>query len=188
MGKNQQDNGWKWGQSSANSFDVVANFFGVTPKNLANVKDGDTKKLLQQADNSDVQLKRTQDAVRATKKIWRNQSRIGAAIHGLVRNGMTHILTQRRQEATTTKQYAKLVTDTSVLSTKTGTAVEKTYHRGAKQIEQSGKELNRFKEEVNDQFQTVETNAIEQSNQRKVSYRDRAQKRLTANSRPWRNY
>ena len=30
--------------------------------------------------------------------------------------------------------------------------------------------------------------ATEQSQQRHVGYRDRAQKRLAANSRPWRNY
>jgi hypothetical protein len=188
MTKQQQEQNWKWGQSSANAFQLVGQFFGIVPKNLVNVKDEDAKKLIQQADASDIQVKRTQDVVQATKKIWRNQSRIGAMIPGLVRNGMQHVLTQRRQEATTTKEYAKLVTNTSVLSAKTGTAVEKTYHKGAKQIDKAGKDLNRFKGEVDEQFQTIEATATEQSNQRRIGYRDRAQKRLAANSRPWRNY
>ncbi|MEG3881606.1 hypothetical protein QT972_30015 [Microcoleus sp. herbarium7] len=188
MGKPKSESNWKWGQSSANAFDVVAGFFGVVPKNLVNIKDADAKKLLQQADVSDVQVKRTQDAVQATKKLWRNQSKIGAMIHGLVRNGMQHILTQRRQEATTTKEYAKLVTTTSILSAKINTAVQKTHLKGAKDIEQTGKDLNRYQGELTEQYQTIDTSAEQQSQQRRVSYRDRAQKRLTANSRPWRNY
>jgi len=184
----EQNQNWKWGQSSANAFNVVAGFFGVTPKNLVSIKDEEAKKLLQQADASDVQVKRTQDAVQATKKLWRNQSKIGAIIHGLVRNGMQHILTQRRQEATTTKEYAKLVTSTSVLSSKTNTAVQKTYLKGAKDIEKTGKDLQRYQGELSEQYQTVDTTAEQQTQQRRVSYRDRAQKRLTANSRPWRNY
>ena len=184
----EQNQNWKWAQSSTNAFNVVAGFFGVVPKNLVNIKDEEAKKLLQQADVSDIQVKRTQDVVSATKKVWRNQSKIGAMIHGLVRNGMQHILTQRRQEATTTKEYAKLVTNTSVLSAKTNTAVQKTYLKGEKQIQQAGKQLQLSKDELDEQYQVADQAAVNQSQQRRVSYRDRAQKRLTANSRPWRNY
>jgi hypothetical protein len=186
--KEKQEQNWKWGQSSANAFSLIGQFFGVVPKNLITIKDEDAKKLLQQADASDVQVKRTQDAVQATKKVWRNQSKIGAMIHGLVRNGMQHVLTQRRQEATTTKEYAKLVTNTSVLSSKTNTAVQKTYLKGEKEIQKTGKDLERYQGDLNDQYQTIEQSATEQSSQRRIGYRDRAQKRLAANSRPWRNY
>lgn len=188
MTKKQQESNWKWGQSSNNAFTLVGSFFGVTPKTLTAIKDADTKKLLQQADVSDIQVKRTQDAVQATKKLWRNQSKIGAMIHGLVRNGLQHVLTQRRQEATTTKEYAKLVTNTSVLSSKTNTSVQKTYLKGEKQIQQTGKDLQRYQGELGEQYQVLDTNAEQQSQQRRVGYRDRAQKRLAANSRPWRNY
>lgn len=109
-------------------------------------------------------------------------------IHGLVRNGMQHVLTQRRQEATTTKEYAKLVTSTSVLSSKTNTVVQKTYLKGTKEIEKTSKDLNRYQGELSEQYQTIDSTAEEQSQQRRIGYRDRAQKRLTANSRPWRNY
>lgn len=186
--KKQNNSNWKWGQSSNNAFTLVGSFFGITPKNLVSIKDEDTKKLLQQADVSDVQVKRTQDAVQATKKLWRNQSKIGAMIHGLVRTGLQHVLTQRRQEATTTKEYAKLVTNTSVLSAKTTTAVEKTYLKGEKQIQKTGRDLQRYQGELNDQYQVIDSSANEQSQQRRISYRDKAQKRLAANSRPWRNY
>jgi hypothetical protein len=187
MAKDKQNQNWKWGQSSANAFTLVGQIFGVTPKNLSTIKDGDAKKLIQQADASDIQVKRTQDGVNAVKRTWRNQSRMGAMIHGLVRTGLTHILTQRKQEATTTKEYAKLVTSSSVLSAKTGTAVEKTYHKGAKQIDKAGKDLTRFKGEIDEQFQVIDATATEQSNQRRVGYRDRAQKRLASSQRPWRN-
>jgi hypothetical protein len=101
---------------------------------------------------------------------------------------MTHVLTQRRQEATTTKEYAKLVANTSVLSAKTNTAVEKTYLKGEKQIQQTGKQLQLSKDELDEQYQVADQSAVNQSQQRRVGYRDRAQKRLAANSRPWRNY
>ena len=186
--KKQDNSKWKWEQSSNNAFTLVGSFFGIVPKSLSTVKDADAKKLLQQVDASDVQVKRTQDAVQATKKLWRNQSKVGAMIHGLVRTGMQHVLTQRRQEATTTKEYAKLVTDTSVLSTKTNTAVQKTYLKGEKQIQKSGKDLQRYQGELTEQYQTIDSSANQQSQQRRISYRDKAQKRLAANSRPWRNY
>ena len=186
--KTQSSSPWEWGRSSENAFNLVGQFFGLSPKNLTVAKDTEVTKLLQQADASDVQVKRTQDAVQATKKIWKNQSRIGAMIHGLVRTGLGHILTQRRQEATTTKEYAKTITSTSVLSSKTRTAVEKTYLKGEKQIQQSGRQLQLAKEELDEQYQVADQTAVTQSQQRCIGYRDRAQKRLTANSRPWRNY
>ena len=186
--QNQPSNPWKWGQSSASAFNLVGQFFNLVPKDLVSISDDKTKKLLQEADASDTQVKRTQDAVTATKKLWKNQSRIGAMVHGLIRTGMQHILTQRRQEATTTKEYAKLITNTSVLSTKTNTAVEKTYLKGEKEIQKSGKDLQRYQGDLNEQYEVADEAAVTQSQQRRVGYRDRAQKRLAANSRPWRNY
>jgi hypothetical protein len=41
---------------------------------------------------------------------------------------------------------------------------------------------------LNEQYQVADEAAIAQSQQRRIGYRDRAQKRLAANSRPWRNY
>lgn len=187
--KNQQSStAWQWGQSSANAFNLVGQFFDMTLKNLATTKDTEVTKLLQNADASDVQVKRTQDAVNAVKRTWKNQTRIGAMIHGLVRTGMQHILTTRKQEATTTKEYAKTITSTSVLSSKTRTAVEKTYLKGEKQIQQTGKQLQLAKEELDEQYQVADQTAVQQSQQRRIGYRDRAQKRLAANNRPWRNY
>lgn len=181
------NNNWKWGSSSQNAFQAVGQFFNITPKNLAAVKDSEAKKFIQQADASDVQVKRTQDTVNAVKRTWRNQTKIGAMLHGLVRQGMQHILTTRRQEATTTKEYAKLITNTSVLSSKTNTAVEKTYKRGEKQIQQTGKDLQRYQGELDEQYQVADETANQQSTTRRLSYRDKAQKRLEANSRPWRS-
>lgn len=186
--KEQSSNTWKWGQSSANAFNLVGQFFNLVPKDLVNISDDKTKKLLQNADASDVQVKRTQDAVTATKRLWRNQSKIGAMVHGLIRTGMTHILTQRRQEATTTKEYAKLITNTSVLSSKTNAAVERTYLKGEKEIQKSSKDLQRYQGDLTEQYQVADQTAETQSQQRRVSYRERAQKRLAANSKPWRNY
>ncbi len=186
--KTQSSSVWQWGESSSNAFNLVGQFFGIAPKSLANTEDTEVTKLLQTADASDVQVKRTQDAVNAVKRTWKNQTRIGAMLHGLVRTGMQHILTTRNQESTTTKEYAKAITSTSVLSSKTRTAVEKTYLKGEKQIQQTGKQLQLAKEELEEQYQVADQTAIEQSQQRRLGYRERAQKRLAANNRPWRNY
>jgi len=50
----------------------------MTLKNLATSKDAEVTKLLQNADASDIQVRRTQDAVNAVKRTWKNQTRIGA--------------------------------------------------------------------------------------------------------------
>ena len=67
--QNQSSDTWKWGQSSQNAFSLVGQFFGISPKDLAATKDAEVTKLLQNADASDVQVKRTQDAVNAVKRI-----------------------------------------------------------------------------------------------------------------------
>lgn len=182
------DNNWKWGQSSANAFKLIASAFDFNPDTVRTVKDGDVTKQLKEADASDIQVKRIQDFTNATKRRWKNSLRANGMLHGLVRTGMQILGQKQHQEATTTKEYAKHITGTRVLSTKTHVAVEKTYHKGAKQIEKSGKDLERFKGEVDDQYQTLDSTAEQQSQQRRVGYRERVQKRLAANSRPWRNY
>lgn len=179
---------WKWKQSSDKAFNLISSMFGFNPDTLYTVKDKDTTKLLKDADASDIQVKRTQDAVKAVKRTWRNKLRISASIHGLVNAGLGIITQQRVLESKTTKESAKMITGTRVLSAKTQTAVEKTYLKGAKEIEKTGKDLQRYTGELNDQYQVIDANANSQSQQRRVGYRDRAQKRITANSRPWRNY
>lgn len=179
---------WKWGQSSQNAFDKVSSFFNINPANLASAKDADVTKALKNADASDIQVKRTQDLVQATKRTWRNSLRMGAMIHGLVRNGLSLIQQQQQQEATTTKEYAKAITSTRVLNAKTNTAVQKSYLKGAKQIEKTGKDLQRYQGEVDEQYKVGEETAETQTQQRRLSYRDRAQKRLSASNKPWRNY
>jgi coenzyme F420-reducing hydrogenase alpha subunit len=179
---------WKWKQSSDRAFSLVSQLFGFNPDTLYKVKDRDATKLLKQADESEIQVKRTQDAVKAVKKTWRNNLRVSAAIHSLVNTGLGIITQQIRLESKTTKESAKMITETRVLSAKTNTAVEKTYLKGAKQIEKTGKDLQRFTGELNDQYNVIDQTANTASQQRRVGYRDRVQKRLTANSRPWRNY
>jgi hypothetical protein len=191
MSKKSQPNTstWKWGQASTNAMQLVGQFFGLgSPQSIKDVKDSEVQKALKNADESTIQVKRVQDYTTATKRQWRNQTRIGAMSHGLVRNGMQMIKQQRIQESQTTKEYAKLITDTSVLSAKTNTAIEKTYARGEKQIQQTGKQLQLTKEELDEQYQVADEAAATQSQQRRIGYRDRAQKRLAANNRPWRNY
>ncbi len=188
MTSNDNNNDWKWGQSSANAFNLVARFFNVNPASLTTAKDSEVTKALKAADESTVQVKRTQDLVNATKKRWKNQLKLGAMIHGLVRTGLSLMVDQRRQEATTTKEYAKAITETRVLSAKTQTAVEKTYTKGAKRIEQAGKDLDRFKGDIDAQYQVIDETANDASQKRRIGFRERAQKRLAANARPWRNY
>jgi hypothetical protein len=182
------DNNWKWGQSSANAFKLIAQAFDFNPDTVRTVKDSDVTKQLKEADASDVQVKRIQDYASATKKRWKNSLRANAMLHGLVRTGMQILGQKQRQEAQTTTQYAKHITDTRVLSAKTHTSVEKTYLKGAKQIEKTGKDLSRYQGEIDEQYQVIDQTAEQQSQQKRVGYRERVQKRLAANSRPWRNY
>lgn len=181
-------NNWKWGQSSQNAFNLIAQVFNLNVDSARQVKDGDVTKVLKQADESDVQVKRVQDFVTGTKRYWKNSIRANAMLHGLVRTGLSLIGQKQQQEATTTKEYAKAVTKTRVLSAKTNTAVQKTYLKGGKEIEKTGKDLQRYTGELDEQYQVIDQTANDQSNQRRVSFRERTQKRLTANSRPWRNY
>lgn len=179
---------WKWKESSRNAFKLIGDFFGVNAEDLLILDDDKTRKILQESDNSEVQLKRTQDATRAIRKTWKNQLRVGTALHGMVREGLNLITQQRRMESQTTKQFAKTVTDTRVLSAKTNTDVEKTYKRGAKQIEKTGSDLQRFEGDLNEQYQVADEVANQKSIERRTGYRERTQQRLQANSRPWRNY
>lgn len=182
------NNNWKWAQSSQNAFQLVGGFFGFSAAKAAKVTDAETSKVLKTASESDVQVKRTQDYVNALKRTWKNQIKTGAMLHGVVRTGLSLIGQQQQQEATTTKEYAKAMTNTRVLSAKTNTDVQKSYIRGTKQIEKTGKDLQRSTEEINEQYQVSEITAQEQSNRRRLGYRERAQARLSSNSRPWRNY
>lgn len=182
------DNNWKWSQSSQNAFQMVGQFFEFNPADAGKLKDGDVTKALKNADSSDIQVKRVQDYTNATKRHWRNSIKANAMIHGLVRTGLSLMGMQQQQEATTTKEYAKALTKTRVLSAKTNTAVEKTYLKGAKDIEKTGKDLQRFTGDLNEQYQVIDETANQQSQQRRLGYRERVQKRLAANSRPWRNY
>jgi DNA-directed RNA polymerase beta' subunit len=183
-----ENGNWKWGQSSQNAFQLVGGILGFSASKAASIKDAEVTRALKSADESSIQVKRTQDYVNALKRTWKNQVKSGAMIHGLVRTGLSLIGQQQQQEATTTKEYAKQITNTRVLSAKTQTQVEKTYLKGAKQIEKTGKDLQRSTEEINEQYQVADTTAQEQSNQRRLGYRERAQARLSSNSRPWRNY
>jgi DNA repair exonuclease SbcCD nuclease subunit len=181
-------NDWKWGRSSQNAFQLVGGIFGFSGAKAATVKDAEVTKVLKSADESEVQVKRTQDYVNALKKTWRNQIKTGAMIHGLVRTGLGLLGQQQQQEATTTKEYAKQITNTRVLSAKTQTQVEKTYLKGAKQIDQAGKQLQRSKTELDTQFRVIDETAEQASQQRQLGYRERAQKRLASQQKPWRNY
>jgi len=182
------DNNWKWGKSAENAFNLISEAFGFNVEQTRKVTDAEVTKQLKEADASDIQVKRIQDFVVATKKRWKNSLRANGMIHGLVRTGMQLLGQKQQQEAQTTKQYAKHITDTRVLSAKTNTAVQKQYLRGEKQIQQTGKQLQLTKEELDEQYQVADQTAVQQSQQRRIGYRDRAQKRLAANSRPWRNY
>jgi hypothetical protein len=182
------NNNWKWGQSSQNAFKLIAQAFDFNADSVRTVKDADVTKQLKEADASDIQVKRIQDYTNALKKRWRNSVRANGMLHGTVRTALGLLTQKYQQEATTTKEYAKHITSTRVLSAKTNTSIEKTYQRGAKQIEKTGKDLARFQGELDEQYQVIDQTAETQSQQRRLGYRDRAQKRLAANNRPWRNY
>jgi hypothetical protein len=182
------DKDWKWGQSSQNAFQLVGQFFGFNPGEVNKLNDEEVTQALKKADSSDIQVKRIQDYTNATKRHWKNSIKANAMVHGLVRTGLSLMGMKQQQEATTTREYAKAITNTRVQSAKTQTAVEKTYLKGEKQIQQTGKQLQLAKEEIEAQYQIADSEAIQASEKRRLGYRERVQKRLASNSRPWRNY
>jgi hypothetical protein len=184
------DNNWKWGQSSQNAFKLIADAFNFNADTIRTAKDGDITKLLKDADSSDIQVKRIQDGTNALKRLWKNSVRANGMLHGTVRTALGLLSQKQQQEATTTKEYAKHITGTRVLSAKTHTAVEKTYLKGGKEIEKTGKDLQRYTGELNEQYQVIDESSNQQSQMKRLSYRDKAQKRLASsqNARPWRNY
>ena len=182
------NNNWKWGQSSNNAFQLVGQIFGFNADTARKITDSQITKELKDADTSDIQVKRIQDYTNALKRRWKNSIKANGMLHGTVRTALSLITQKQQQEAQTTKEYAKHVTGTRVLSAKTNTAVQKIYNKGVKQIEQTNKDLTRSNQELNDQYQVIDQTAEQQSQQRRIGYRDRAQKRLAATSRPWRNY
>jgi hypothetical protein len=179
---------WKWGQSSQNAFNLIAKTFNFSADTARKVKDADVTKQLKEADDSDIQVKRIQDYTNALKKHWKNSLKANAMVHGVVRTGLRILGQKQQQEATTTREYAKHIAGTRVLSSKTNTAVQKVYLKGAKQIEQSGKQLQLAKEELDAQYEVADSEAIQSSERRRESYREKAQKRLATRSTPWRNY
>jgi hypothetical protein len=181
-------NNWKWGQSSQNAFKLISQAFDFNVDAVRTAKDGEVTKALKDADASDIQVKRIQDYTNALKKRWKNSVKANGMLHGTVRTALSLLTQKYQQEAQTTKEYAKQVTNTRVLSAKTNTAVQKTYLKGAKEIEKTGKDLQRYTGELNDQYQVIDQTANQASQQRRVGYRERVQKRLAANSRPWKNY
>jgi hypothetical protein len=184
------DNNWKWGQSSNNAFKLIAQAFDFNADSVRTAKDGDVTRQLKEADASDIQVKRIQDYTNALKRRWKNSIKANGMLHGAVRTALSLLSQKQQQEAQTTKEYAKHITGTRVLSAKVNTAVEKTYQKGAKEIDKTNKDLQRYQGELNEQYQVIDQTANQQSQQKRLSYRDKAQKRLAAsnNSRPWRNY
>jgi hypothetical protein len=184
---NDDQNPWKWAQTALNAASFVNQFFNTDVQSVANIKDKELSALIKSADASDVQVKRVQDGTRALNRKWNNQARIGAMLHGLVRRGLGHVLTQRTQDSQTAKQYAKLLTKSSELSHKTTTTIEKMYHGTAKVIEGSTQDLELAKAEIDDKHETTRQIAGTRSTERRTSYRERAQLRLAKSKRPWRN-
>jgi hypothetical protein len=182
------DNNWKWGETANKAMNLVNQFFGANVQSFKDVKDGEAKKILKAADDSAVQVQRSRDVINATRKRWKNQQKIGSAIHGLIRSGLDMIYAQRKEESKTAKHLAKTAVDTAVLNTRTRTTIERKTLRGQSAMRKTQNQLNLDSQEIIE-AESVDIGAqADRFNQRRIGYRDRVQKRISAGQTPWRNY
>lgn len=186
--QNKKSNDWKWNQSFDVAAKAVQEAFGITPDQLkkAGKSDAETKKLIQAADASDVDVRRTKDAIAAQKKLITNTNQINGAIHGLIRFGLDAVSSLRKNESTTAKRLSKFNADIAVLDAKTNKAAEKDFHRMGAAIGQINNETNLDKERITQHYTSLGEIANQRHQQALQDIQTRQQKRIEGSKKPWK--
>ncbi len=142
--QNKNQNNWKWNQSFDVAAKLVQEIFGVTPDQIkkAGKSDAETKKLIESAESSDVEVARTKDAIAAQRKLITNANKINGMVHGFVRNALDLVSSRRKDESQTAKRLSKFSADVAILDARTNKAAEKDYHRMGAAIGQLNNETN----------------------------------------------
>lgn len=184
----QNQSNWKWGESFDVAAKLVQDVFGVSPDTLkkAGKSDAETKKLIQSAEASDVDVQRTRDAIKAQSKLITNANKVNGMVHGFIRNAIDLVHSRRKDESTTAKRLSKLNADIAILDAKTGKAAEKDYHRMGAAIGEVNSSTERDKELITAQYQSIGQVAQARQQQALADIQTRQQKRIEGSKKPWK--
>lgn len=184
----QNQTNWKWNQSFDAAAKVVQEVFGVTPEQLkkAGKSDTETKKLIQSAEQSDTDVRRTKDAITAQRKLIGNANKINGMVHGFIRGAIDLVHARRKDEATTAKRLSKFTADLAILDAKTNKSAEKDYHRMGAAIGEITESTEREKEVITAQYQSVSQIAQARQQEALANIQTRQQKRIEGSKKPWR--
>jgi hypothetical protein len=192
MGNNNQKQtniDWKWGESFDAAAKLVSEVFGVTPDQLkkAGKSDAETKKLIENADKSDTDVRRTRDAISAQRKLITNANKVNGMVHGFLRNALDLVTSHRREESATTKRLSKFTADIAILDARTNKAAEKDYHRMGAAVGQINQETEGDKQVITAQYQSIGQVAQARQQQALTDIQTRQQKRIEGSKKPWKS-
>lgn len=192
MGNNNQkqtNTEWKWGLSFDAAAKLVGELFDVTPEQLkkAGKSDNETKKLIENAEKSDTDVRRTRDAISAQRKLITNANKINGMVHGFLRNALDLVSSHRREEASTAKRLSKFTADIAILDARTNKAAEKDYHRMGAAVGQINQETEGDKQVITQQYQSLGQIAQQRQQQAITDIQTRQQKRIEGSKKPWKN-
>lgn len=186
---NQNQSSWKWSASFDVAAKAVSEVFGITPDQLkkAGQSDSETKKLIENAEKSDVDVRRTRDAISAQRKLITNANKINGMVHGFIRGALDLVASHRREESSTAKRLAKFTADIAILDARTNKSAEKQYHRMGAAVGQINQETEGDKQVITQQYQSLGQIAQARQQQAIADIQTRQQRRIEGSKRPWKN-
>jgi hypothetical protein len=187
--QNKQQSSWKWSGSFDQAAKVVQEVFGITPDQLkkAGKSDAETKKLIQAAETSDTDVRRTRDAISAQRKLITNANKINGMVHGFLRNALDLVSSHRKEESATAKRLSKFTADMAILDARTNKSAEKDYHRMGAAVGQINSETEGDKQVITAQYKSVGEIATARQQQALSDIQVRQQKRLEGSKKPWKD-
>jgi uncharacterized protein YicC (UPF0701 family) len=187
--QNQNQSIWKWSASFDQAAKVVQEIFNITPDTLkkAGKSDTETKKLIQSADASDVDVQRTRDAISAQRKLITNANKIDGMVHGFIRGALDLVYSRRKNESKTAKQLSKFTANVAILDARTNKAAQKDYHRMGAAIGEINESTERDKEVITAQYQSIGEVSQAKTQQALIDIQARQQRRIEGSKKPWKS-
>ncbi len=187
--QNQNQTNWMWGASFDQAAKLVQEVFNITPDTLkkAGKSDAETKKLIQQADASDVDVSRTRDAIAAQRKLITNANKIDGMVHGFIRGALDLVYSRRKNESKTAKQLSKFTANVAILDARTNKAAQKDYHRMGAAIGEINESTERDKTVITAQYQSIGEVSQARTQQAIADIQSRQQRRIEGSKKPWKS-
>lgn len=184
----QTSSNWIWGSSFEQDVKVVQEVFDVSPEQLkkAGKSDSDTKKLIQLAETSDTDVRRTRDTISAQRKLITNANKINGMVHGFIRNALDLVTSHRKEESSTAKRLSKFTADIAILDARTNKSAEKDYHRMGVAIGQINTETESDKQVITARYQSLGEIVQARQQDALTDIQTRQQKRIQGSKKPWK--